>query len=149
MDDGHLRLNDSRQFLRELSHGALVDRCVSLYLDAHWSNNLPLLDELELIVSHWSRLLVMVDGFKIPDDPGYGHDDYGKGKVLALETLEASRPNRDLVAFFPRSFAGRNGKAASLSAVDASGRAVADVVSIVVLAPGVSPAQVVRSGRKE
>jgi SAM-dependent methyltransferase len=101
LDNVHLRLSDSRQFLRELTHGGLVSKCVFFYLDAHWTIDLPLPEELELITSFWSRFVVMVDDFKVPDDPGYGYDDYGVGKTLALETVEKSVAKHDLVAFFP------------------------------------------------
>jgi predicted O-methyltransferase YrrM len=101
MEGIHLHLSDSRQFLRDLTDGALTDRSVFFYLDAHWTDDLPLLEELELIATHWRRFVVMVDDFKVPGDPGYGYDDYGSGRALVLETLEASLAKYELVAYFP------------------------------------------------
>jgi hypothetical protein len=97
----HLHLSDSREFLRDLINSALRDKSVFFYLDAHWTDDVPLLGELELIANHWRLFVVMVDDFKVPDDPGYGYDDYGSGRALVLETLEPSLAKYDLVAYFP------------------------------------------------
>jgi hypothetical protein len=97
----HLHLSDSREFLRDLINSALRDKSVFFYLDAHWTDDVPLLGELELIATHWRRFVVMVDDFKVPDDSGYGYDDYGSGRALVLETLEPSLAKYDLVAYFP------------------------------------------------
>jgi hypothetical protein len=39
--------------------------------------------------------VVMVDDFRVPDDPGYGYDDFGSGKALdqsyIAPTVEAHR----------------------------------------------------------
>ncbi|MGY1805876.1 hypothetical protein ACI8AF_00735 [Blastococcus sp. SYSU D00669] len=72
---------DSRPFLRRLaaSHGG---QTTFIYLDAHWEEDLPLREELEIIRDGWSRAVVMIDDFAVPDDPGYEYDDYGPGKAL-------------------------------------------------------------------
>jgi hypothetical protein len=58
------------------------------YLDAHWRDHLPLADELRAITAAWRDFAALIDDFQVPDDPGYGYDDYGRGKRLALPLLE-------------------------------------------------------------
>jgi hypothetical protein len=71
------------------------------YLDSHWNDHLPLREELELIFNNYSDATVLIDDFKVPDDDGYGFDDYGKGKALTLDYVsQASTPK--LFCFFPR-----------------------------------------------
>ena len=81
-------LGDSRTFLHEV--GLRRSRqTIFVYLDAHWEEDLPLQQELEIIASTWARAIVMIDDFAVPDDEGYGYDDYGPGKAL----VEAALPN--------------------------------------------------------
>ena len=94
-------LGDSRQFLRDLaSDGAVPKERVFFYLDAHWEEDLPLVEEIEIICSHWSEPVIMVDDFEVPGDEGYVFDDYGLGKRLCLSLLDPLF-ELDLVPFFP------------------------------------------------
>lgn len=70
------------------------------YLDAHWLADLPLTAELTAIAHGWRDYAVMVDDFRVPDDPGYAYDDYGTGKVLELETL-SMLADRTMSVFWP------------------------------------------------
>jgi hypothetical protein len=98
-----LHLDDSRHFLQELSRRpALQDARLFFYLDSHWLEDLPLREELVIIFENWKSPIIMIDDFKVPDDPGYDFDDYGDGKTLSLEYLEPLRRLR-FAAFFPRS----------------------------------------------
>ena len=73
-------LGDSRQFLeRRLAAGSGP---AFVYLDAHWYDDLPLADELRIIANSGREAVVLVDDFRVNDDPGYGYDDYGPGKSL-------------------------------------------------------------------
>lgn len=58
------------------------------YLDAHWHEYLPLVDELNVIVKAWPEFVAMVDDFKVDGDTGYLYDDYGPGKSLELSLLK-------------------------------------------------------------
>jgi len=90
---------DSRSFLRRyvpVLHSA--DRVSFFYLDAHWQDDLPLLEELHIVFEQAPRSVVMVDDFEVPDDPGYIFDDYGPGKRLCLDYLAP------LARFRPRCF---------------------------------------------
>jgi len=84
-----VRFGDSRAFLRQLAESASPSETVFFYLDAHWNDDLPLAEELEIIGSGWARCVVMIDDFEVPGDAGYSFDDYGEGKALTAEYLPA------------------------------------------------------------
>ena len=50
-------------------------------------DRLPLRDEVELVVTYFPKAILIIDDFAVPDDPGYGFDDYGPNKRLTLEYL--------------------------------------------------------------
>ena len=97
----HILLGDSRQFLRRLIEDPRVPKDkVFFYLDAHWHDDLPLREEVELIFRNWKRPVVMVDDFQVPGDEGYQFDDYGEGKRLSLDYLDPVA-HLAFAAFFP------------------------------------------------
>jgi len=100
--NGRVRVShdDSRNFLKKLSR-TLAHQALFFYLDAHWYDDLPLREEVAFIFDQWADAVIMIDDFKVPDDAGYGYDNYGEGKELSLEYL-ASLPDWPLAAFFPR-----------------------------------------------
>jgi hypothetical protein len=55
---------------------------VFFHLDAHWEGDLPLQEEIEIILGRFPNFLIMIDDFRVPGDSGYGFDDYGRGKML-------------------------------------------------------------------
>lgn len=94
---------DSRQFLLQIAE-ASDRRCdpTLFYLDAHWENDLPLREEVEIIAKNWRRAVIVIDDFRVPDDSGYGFDDYGPGGTLEASYL----PLHDLEGwrvFYPSS----------------------------------------------
>lgn len=97
----HLQQCDSRQFLQQLSQSSLVQKSVFFYLDAHWYDDLPLAEEIGTIVKHWKKFVIMIDDFEVPNDPGYGFDDYGAGKALTLGLLIPSVKKNQLTVYFP------------------------------------------------
>jgi hypothetical protein len=99
--DTHLELKDSRGFLKALQTTPVAQKSTFFYLDAHWYDDLPLAEEMEIISAGWRRFAVMIDDFKVPDDPGYTYDDYGPGKALALELLQPSIQKHQLSVWFP------------------------------------------------
>lgn len=78
---------DSRAFLRRLASRGGSDRTTLFYLDAHWEQDLPLREEVEIVAAHWGRAVIVIDDFEVPGDAGYGFDDYGPGKRLTAEYL--------------------------------------------------------------
>ncbi len=97
----HLHGSDSRAGIARLAASrALPPGPVFFYLDAHWHDDLPLADEVDLAFTHWPQAVVMIDDFAVPDDPGYGFDDYGPGKALTLAYL-GSRTAPPTAVWFP------------------------------------------------
>ncbi|MET8801335.1 hypothetical protein [Streptomyces sp. NPDC004546] len=76
---------DSRGLLRELASRD-GDPTLFFYLDAHWGEDVPRYEELEIIHRRWSRAVVVIDDFRVGDDSGYGHETYN-GAVLDLDYL--------------------------------------------------------------
>lgn len=74
-----------------------------VYLDAHWEAHLPLRDELCCIFSSGKPLVVMIDDFRVPDDPGYSFDDYGDAGSLQLAHIGDLVERFSLSVFFPSS----------------------------------------------
>jgi hypothetical protein len=98
-----VRLQDSRSLLRDLaSDQNLSGKRTFFYLDAHWYDDLPLADELDIIAARWPEFVAVIDDFEVPDAPGYGYDDYGAGRRLDLSLIDAAMKKHDLQAFFPR-----------------------------------------------
>ena len=101
IDNISLERASSVDFLRALAgSGHFVRSSVFFYLDAHWLENLPLKEELEIIFDSAQNSVVLVDDFQIPDDPGYQYDNYGSGKALTLDYLSSLLPRRFFL-FFP------------------------------------------------
>ena len=100
-DRVRLSLGDSRSFLREqLGRGGFRAAPVFCYLDAHWYEDLPLLDECRIILESATPAVIMIDDFEVRGDPGYTFDDYGPGKRLSLEYLDPLG-RYEVTAFFP------------------------------------------------
>jgi hypothetical protein len=100
----HLYLGDSRAVLRYLFAGRLRSVCerpVFAYLDAHWDEDLPLEEELEIIYDNCSAAVVMIDDFKVPNDSGYQYDDYGPGKSLSPAYIDHVLSKYCLEAYYP------------------------------------------------
>jgi hypothetical protein len=102
----HVKLlyGDSRAGLRRLFDGALhplSGLTVFFYLDAHWNDDLPLAEEIDIIFSRCPSAVVMIDDFEVPFDPGYGYDDYGPGKALVSDYIRPAISAHQLQAFYP------------------------------------------------
>jgi hypothetical protein len=103
----HLEAGDSRGLLQKLASSTEVaGKRIFFYLDAHWYDDLPLGEEIEIIAAHWNSFVIMIDDFKVPDDPGYSYDDYGNGKALALELIKPSIGKHSLAVYFPAARSG-------------------------------------------
>jgi hypothetical protein len=99
-----LLLGDSRTGLCRLLRGPLcelTDRVLFFYLDAHWNEDLPLAEEVNVVFRLCPRAVVMIDDFKVPYDPGYGYDDYGPRKALTADYIAPVSSMHALRAFYP------------------------------------------------
>lgn len=96
-----MKCDDSRKFLNEILNNAnLRAMYVLFYLDAHWEEDLPVVEELEIIFSKCEYPIVMIDDFQVPGDEGYQFDDYGTGKTLSIDLLKQLK-NYKIYCFFP------------------------------------------------
>lgn len=95
----HPRLQDSREFIRELARTDIIQQRVLIYLDAHWEQDLPLREEIQLIFQSFKFPCIIVDDFMVPFDSGYTYDDYGPGKALTLQILDGLLPPDVHIAF--------------------------------------------------
>lgn len=91
---------DSRAFLRDFLLDAHASR-VFIYLDAHWDNDLPLLEEIDIVFSSTSSCVVMIDDFEVLDDAGYLYDDYGVGGALDVNYIRDVVDKWKLTGFYP------------------------------------------------
>jgi hypothetical protein len=76
---------DSRNLLRDLASRP-GDPVVFFYLDAHWGEDVPRFEELQIIHQRWTKAIVMIDDFCVRDDSGYQFTHYA-GVPLDLEYL--------------------------------------------------------------
>lgn len=107
---------DSRSFLKHhFADAGNRGTCTFIYLDAHWRDDLPLNEELEIINDSRVPAVIMIDDFEVADDDGYAYDDYGANKALNATYLNgtcfANRP-----WFYPQ-LSGRNETGARRGAV--------------------------------
>ena len=93
---------DSRAFLRAAAKRHSHTRTL-FYLDAHWDVELPLTEELNIIFGSWPDFVVMIDDFKIDDDPGYGFDDYTNidQGIIGMELISKLIRAHNVPVFFP------------------------------------------------
>lgn len=66
-----------------------TDKKLLFFLDAHWGEYCPLLDELELIANHGIKPVIVIHDFKVPKRPELGFDSYN-GQPFELEWIEKS-----------------------------------------------------------
>ncbi len=95
---------DSRVELSRLLDGPLkrlIGNSLFFYLDAHWNEDLPLADEIEIICTRSSNSVIMIDDFQVPNDAGFCYDDYGPGKALNADYIAPLVHAHDLEVFYP------------------------------------------------
>jgi hypothetical protein len=93
---------DSRSAIQQVAQRpGLANKFPLFYLDAHWGEDLPLAEEIDLAFTHWPRAIILIDDFQVADDSGYLFDDYGSGKALTLDFTARVRELHHLHTFFP------------------------------------------------
>lgn len=93
--------SDSRKMIAKLIKMKKSTDLCFFYLDAHWFNDLPLVEEIQMIFDYFSSAVIMIDDFKVVDDEGYGYDDYGKYGVLDLNLLSNIESKKNIFAYYP------------------------------------------------
>jgi hypothetical protein len=91
---------NSIDFLRSIAGATDPTAPTLFYLDAHWLDHLPLREEVEIVTANFPNSVIVVDDFEVPDDPGYGFDDYGTDKRLSLDYL-LQAATLSLAIYFP------------------------------------------------
>jgi cephalosporin hydroxylase len=95
---------DSREGLRAILTKQLVeklDQPLFFYLDAHWFDDLPLSDELDIILERCTQPIIMIDDFRVVDDPGYVFDDYGSNGILDIPYIAKHVLKHKLIMLYP------------------------------------------------
>src|SRR5262249_53518724 len=129
-DGVHQFLGHSPEVLEELTRDpAWQGEPCFFYLDAHWLDDLPLLDELRVIRQGWHNFAALIDDFRVDGDAGYQYDDYGPSKTLELSLLAGVPELADLHVFWPAASSTRETGARRGWVVVASPGQVADALS--------------------
>jgi hypothetical protein len=82
----HLYFGDSRPFLKDVAtHLGRDGSRPFVYLDAHWHSDLPLREEIGIVLNSFDEYVIMIDDFRVPYDSGYGFDQYSEVETLSLE----------------------------------------------------------------
>jgi hypothetical protein len=93
-------LGDSGQVLRRLAmESPWKNSPAFFYLDAHWLDRLPLVEEIGVITASWRDAVIVIDDVRVPEDPGYGFDVYG-GVALDLDLVQTATFER-LIPYWP------------------------------------------------
>lgn len=71
-------LGNSSEVLDQILSGINKDELIFCFLDAHWNEYNPLLDELAVIAKHGFRPIIAIHDFKVPHHPELGFDQYGE-----------------------------------------------------------------------
>jgi hypothetical protein len=71
------------------------------YLHTQHGVDLPLTEVIDIIFCHCPSAILMIDGFEVPDDIGYGFVKFASGKVLNAAYIGPVAAAHDLAAFYP------------------------------------------------
>jgi hypothetical protein len=96
-----LMLCDSRVLFRNIISDNFNNKPAFIYLDAHWLDDLPLLEEIRLIDANWDKYIILIDDFQVPSDSGYGYDKYSNKRILNLSYISEYLANKPIMVFFP------------------------------------------------
>jgi cephalosporin hydroxylase len=97
-------IGDSRDFLRNVTKSdGMNSKSTLFYLDAHWHEDLPLHEEIEIVVGSCKKgnWIILIDDFCVPGDAGYAYPSYGEGKTLNFEYIKDIVAKNELDVFFP------------------------------------------------
>jgi len=78
----------------------LLSLNVFFYLDAHWQEDLPLKEEVDIVFKKTEDGIVMIDDFQVPGTE-YVFGDYGEGKILNKAYISGVLRKHALDIFFP------------------------------------------------
>lgn len=83
IEEGHLEIleGSSKDLLPQILKGISTEDRTILYLDAHWGDYLPIVDEIKSLIDWGGVYLAIIDDFQVPNFLGYGFDAYGNSVV--------------------------------------------------------------------
>lgn len=87
-----IHLGSSEKLIGEIIFDAHIrseGKPILFYLDAHWQEYNPLLDELEVIANSKLKPILIIHDFKVPGHPELGFDSYG-GQDYEWEWIKES-----------------------------------------------------------
>ncbi|MEK6910278.1 MAG: hypothetical protein AABW82_00735 [Nanoarchaeota archaeon] len=86
--------NTSPKFLAQLIKDRIISDRVLFYLDAHWLDEWPLEEEMQIISSKIKSAFIVIDDFKVPGDDRFAFDKY-KDKECSLDMVNPNiiKPN--------------------------------------------------------
>ena len=85
-----LKLGNSVDLLKEwLPNFRLKQDSCLFFLDAHWNDYCPLLDELKVIAENGLKPVIVIHDWKVPGRPDLGFDSY-KGQDYTFEWIQES-----------------------------------------------------------
>jgi len=77
------------------------DTVAIFYLNAHRRDALSFRRELTTVFEHRPRSVVLIDGFQVPFDRGYGYNDFGPGTSFGLDSIAPAAREHGLCVFYP------------------------------------------------
>jgi hypothetical protein len=80
-------LGDSSVVLADIIKLHRVEDDTIFFLDAHWNNHCPLLEELAAIASAKLKPVIVIHDFKVPNEPELGFDSYD-GQPFTYEWIK-------------------------------------------------------------
>jgi hypothetical protein len=95
---------DMRPALKSLLTGPLWEpngASPFFYLHTQHEIDLPLPEVIDIIFCHCRSAILMIDGFEVPDDSGYGFVNLASGKTLNAAYIGPVVTAHDLAAFYP------------------------------------------------
>jgi hypothetical protein len=84
--------NSADVLVNILSNEVPLDKNILFFLDAHWEQYNPLLDELKVIAEFGLRPVISIHDFKVPGHPELGFDTY-KDIVYEFDWIKPSIEN--------------------------------------------------------
>jgi predicted O-methyltransferase YrrM len=87
-----IHLADTVNFLNELSASKQLSNDTLYFLDAHWENYCPLLEELKIIAESKTKPVIVIHDFKVPHHPKLNFDQYN-GQDFDFEWIKDSLDN--------------------------------------------------------
>lgn len=95
-------LSDSPDFLRKVCDATVIGERPMFWLDAHWYENLPLAEELEVIGRQCESAVILIDDFYVPSEPGFRYDEYPTARIdMELVNSSIGMLRDDVTTYLP------------------------------------------------